>query len=152
MSDLLKPKIQEDMKAAMRAQDKERLGTIRLLMAAIKQREIDDRITLDDTAVVKVIEKMIKQRQDSIQQYEAGKRPDLAAKENQEIVVLKEYMPAQLSDTEILAAIDAAINASGATSLKDIGKVMNELKSKLQGRADMSIVSAKVKGRLESSK
>jgi uncharacterized protein YqeY len=148
MSDLLKPRIQEDMKAAMRAQDKQRLGTIRLLMAAIKQREIDDRITLDDAGVVKVIEKMIKQRQDSIAQYEAGKRPDLVAIENQEIVVLKDYMPAQMSEAEIVAAVDAAVKTSGAASIKDIGKVMNELKSKLQGRADMSIVSAKVKQRL----
>lgn len=150
MAEQLKSRIQEDMKAAMRAQNKERLGTIRLLLAAIKQREIDERITLDDVAIIKVIEKMIKQRQDSIQQYQAGNRADLADKENQEIVILKEYMPAQMSEAEMLAAIDQAIKVVNATSVKDIGKVMNELKPKLQGRADMGLVSTQVKKRLGS--
>lgn len=147
---MLKQRIQDDMKAAMKAQDKDRLGTIRLLIAAIKQREIDDRVSFDenDAGIVAIIEKMIKQRHESIRQYEAGKRPDLVEIEAKEITVLQGYMPSQMSETEILAAIDQTIKAVGASSPKDIGKVMNAIKPQLQGRADMTLVSAKVKERL----
>lgn len=146
----LKKKIQNDMVAAMRAKEKERLGTIRLLMAAIKQREIDDQTTLDNNGVLKVIEKMIKQRRDSIKQYEAGNRPELAEKENKEIDILQVYLPAQMSDADINAAIDEAIQSTDASSMKDMGKVMGVLKDKLQGRADMGAVSAKIKQRLDA--
>ncbi|WP_423062930.1 GatB/YqeY domain-containing protein [Candidiatus Paracoxiella cheracis] len=146
----LKKKIQNDMVAAMRAKEKERLGTIRLLMAAIKQREIDDQITLDNNGVLKVIEKMIKQRRDSIKQYETGNRPELAEKESKEIDILQVYMPAQMSDADINAAIDEAIQSTGASSMKDMGKVMGVLKDKLQGRADMGAVSAKIKQHLDA--
>ncbi len=146
----LKKKIQNDMVAAMRAKEKERLGTIRLLMAAIKQREIDDQITLDNNGVLKVIEKMIKQRRDSIKQYETGNRPELAEKESKEIDILQVYMPAQMSDADINAAIDEAIQSTGASSMKDMGKVMGVLKDKLQGRGDMGAVSAKIKQHLDA--
>ncbi len=149
MTSPLKNQIREDMKAALRAQDKQRLGTIRLLMAEIKQREIDDQIELDDTGIFGVIGKMIKQRKDSITQYKAGNRKDLADKEEQEIDVLKQYLPQQLSDAEIDKAIQAAIEKSGASSIKDIGKVMGVLKSTLQGRADMGMVSARVKAHFQ---
>ncbi|AAO91091.1 CBU_1594 family Dot/Icm type IV secretion system effector [Coxiella burnetii] len=148
MTESLKNRIQEDMKAAMRAQEKGRLGTIRLLLAAIKQREIDEQITLDDAGVMKVIEKMIKQRRDSITQYEAGNRPDLAEKEKQEIDVLQAYLPEALSDAEIDIAVKQAIEETGATSMKDMGQLMGVLKGKLQGRVDMSMVSKKVKEHL----
>ncbi|ABS77665.1 glutamyl-tRNA amidotransferase [Coxiella burnetii] len=148
MTESLKNRIQEDMKAAMRAQEKGRLGTIRLLLAAIKQREIDEQITLDDAGVMKVIEKMIKQRRDSITQYEAGNRPDLAEKEKQEIDVLQAYLPEALSDAEIDIAVKQAMEETGATSMKDMGQLMGVLKGKLQGRVDMSMVSKKVKEHL----
>jgi len=144
----LKKQIQNDMVAAMRSKEKERLGTIRMLLAAIKQREIDEKKTLDDNEALKVVEKMIKQRRESIKQYEAGNRPELAAKEHKEIEILQVYMPEQMNDAEIAAVIDAAIQSTGATSMKDMGKVMGALKEKLQGRADMSAVSAKIKARL----
>ncbi len=147
-ADDLKQTIQKDMVAAMREKDKERLGTIRMLLAAIKQREIDDQITLDNAGVTKVIEKMIKQRRESIKQFEAGNRPELAQKEQEEIDVLQVYMPAAMGDAEIAAAIDEAIEATAAESMKDMGKVMAALKDQLQGRADMSAVSAKIKERL----
>jgi len=144
----LKSRITEDMKAAMRAHEAERLSTIRMLLAAIKQREVDERIELTEADVLTVIEKMVKQRKDSITQFEAGKRPDLAAKERAEIDVLQTYMPAQATDAEIDAEIAAALAASGASGMAAMGKVMAVLKPKLAGRADMGAVSARVKTRL----
>ncbi len=146
----LKARITEDMKAAMRAHEAERLSTIRMLLAAIKQREVDERIELTDADVLGVIDKMVKQRKDSIAQFEAGKRPDLAAKERAEIDVLHAYMPAQASDAEIDAEIAAALAASGASGMAAMGKVMAVLKPKLAGRADMGAVSARVKAKLAS--
>jgi uncharacterized protein YqeY len=144
----LKARITEDMKTAMRAKDVARLSTIRMLLAAIKQREVDERIELTDADVLSVIEKMLKQRKDSIAQFEAGHREDLAAIERGEVLVLTTYMPAQLSDEEIGAEIAAALAASGASGMAAMGKVMAILKPKLAGRADMSAVSAKVKAKL----
>ena len=146
----LKARITEDMKDAMRAKDAPRLSTIRLLLAAIKQREVDERRELSDADVVAVIEKMVKQRRDSIAQFEAGKRPDLVAIEQGELGVLAGYQPQQLSDAEIEAAIAEAIAATGAAGPAGMGKVMAALKGKLAGRADMSAVSGKVKARLAS--
>ncbi|MGH8779647.1 GatB/YqeY domain-containing protein [Paraburkholderia sp.] len=144
----LKDQISDDMKTAMRARETERLGTIRLLLAAIKQREVDDRVTLDDAAITGVIDKMIKQRKDSISQFEAAGRDDLVSKEQGELVVLAAYMPAQLSDAEVAAEIDAAVAQTGAAGPQDMGKLMGVLKPKLAGRADMTAVSAKVKAAL----
>ena len=144
----LKARVTEDMKTAMRAKDVARLSTIRMLLAAIKQREVDERIELTDADVLSVIEKMLKQRKDSIAQFEAGHREDLAAIERGEVLVLTGYMPAQLSDEEIGAEIAAALAASGASGMAAMGKVMAILKPKLAGRADMSAVSAKVKAKL----
>ncbi|MEY3201099.1 MAG: hypothetical protein RIR70_649 [Pseudomonadota bacterium] len=144
----LKTQINEDMKSAMRNRDTAKLATIRLLMAAIKQREVDERIELDDSAVIGVIDKMIKQRRDSISQYEAAKRQDLADAEKQEIEVLTGYMPQAASPDEIAAVIKAAIEASGAQGPQAMGKVMAEVKAKLAGRADMTAVSAQVKAAL----
>ena len=144
----IKSRIQEDMKTAMRAQEKERLATIRLIMAAMKQREVDERIELNDEQVLAIMTKMIKQRRDSISQFEAGNRADLAQKEAEEIRVIQQYMPSQLSEAEVDQAIAAAIKESGATSGKDMGKVMGVLKAKLQGKADMTVVSARVKEKL----
>jgi uncharacterized protein len=143
----LKLRIQEDMKTAMKARDADRLGTIRLLMAAIKQREVDERIELDDAAITAVIEKMLKQRKDSIEQYEAAQRQDLADKEKAEVVVLKEYMPQALSAEEVAAAIDAVLAVHGAT-VSVMGKIMADLKAQLAGRADMAEVSKLVKTKL----
>ena len=144
----LKSQVIEDMKTAMRAKDSARLSTIRLLLAAIKQREVDERIELVDTDVLAIIDKMIKQRRDSITQFEAGKREDLAAIERAEVAVLQAYMPAQLPDTEIDALIDEAMAATGATGMGGMGKVMAALKPKLAGRADMGAVSARIKAKL----
>ena len=144
----LKARITEDMKDAMRAHDAARLSTIRMLLAAIKQREIDERIELGDADVLGVIEKMVKQRKDSIVQFEAGKREDLAAKERAEIDVLHGYLPAQASEAEIDAEIAAALAATGAAGMAGMGKVMAVLKPKLAGRADMGAVSARVKAKL----
>lgn len=144
----LKQQITEDMKAAMRAKDAARLGAIRLLLAAMKQREVDERIELSDADVVAIIEKMNKQRRDSISQYEAAGRQDLADVEKFEMGVLAAYMPQQFSEAEILAAVAGAIAASGATGQQDMGKVMGVLKSKLAGRADMGKVSALIKAQL----
>lgn len=144
----LKDRITEDMKTAMRARDAERLGTIRMVQAAIKQREVDERIALDDTQVLAVLEKMIKMRKESIAQFLSGGREDLAAKENKEIEQLQVYMPAQLSDAEVDALITDAIAKSGATSLKEMGKAMAWLKQSAQGRTDMAAVSAKLKAKL----
>jgi uncharacterized protein len=144
----LKERITDDMKSAMRSGDKERLGTIRLALAAIKQREVDERITLDDTQVLAVLEKMIKQRKEAITQFQAGARADLVAKETAEITVLEAYLPARLSDAELDALIAGAIASTGATSPKDMGKVIAQVKSQAQGRADMGAVSARVKAKL----
>ena len=144
----LKERITEDMKTVMRAGEKQRLATIRLLLAAIKQREVDERITLDDGQVLAVIEKMIKQRREAISQFEAGGRADLVAKESAEIVVLQAYLPAQLTAAEIDALIAEAIAATGAASIKDMGKVMGFVKGKAQGRADMGALSARIKQKL----
>lgn len=149
MAESLKELIQEDMKGAMRARDKARLGIIRLILAAIKQKEVDERISLDDAQVVLVLEKMIKQRRDSIVQYQQGHRPDLVAQESFEIEVIQAYMPKPLSEAELSELIDQALKESGASSPKDMGKVMKLLKSRVQGSADMQQVSAKVKQRLE---
>ena len=144
----LKGRITEDMKDAMRAKDTARLSAIRMLLAAIKQREVDERIELTDADVLAVIEKMIKQRKDSIAQFEAGKREDLAAVERAEVAVLGAYLPAQLSDAEIDALIAEAMAITGASGMAGMGKVMGLLKPKLAGRADLGAVSAKVKARL----
>ena len=144
----LKDRITEDMKGAMRAGDKARLGTIRLALAAIKQREVDERITLDDGQVLAVLEKMIKQRRESITQFESGGRADLVAKESAEIKVLQEYLPAQLGEAEIDALIAEAIAATGAASMKDMGKVMAAVKPRAQGRTDMGALSARIRQRL----
>jgi uncharacterized protein len=144
----LKDRINDDMKAAMRARESERLATIRLLLAAIKQREVDERVTLDDAAITAVIDKMIKQRKDSISQFEAAGRTDLVDKEVAELKVLADYMPAQLSEAEIAAEVQAAVAQTGAAGPQDMGKVMGVLKGKLAGRADMTAVSALVKAAL----
>ncbi|GAB4059561.1 GatB/YqeY domain-containing protein [Uliginosibacterium sediminicola] len=141
----LKERITEDMKTAMRAKDTARLSAIRLLLAAIKQKEVDERIVLDDDALLAIIEKQLKQRRDSVNQYEAAKREDLASAERFEIEVLSAYMPAGLSEAEIDAAVSAAIAETGASGPADMGKLMALLKPRLAGRADMSVVSAKIK-------
>ncbi len=144
----LKERITEDMKAAMRASDKERLLTIRMVQAAIKQREVDERIVLDDAQVIAVLEKMVKQRRESIVAFEQGGRADLADKEKTEITLLQAYLPAQLSAVEVDALIKEAIATTGATSMKDMGKVMGAVKAKAAGRADMGAVSASIKAAL----
>jgi uncharacterized protein YqeY len=144
----LKDQINDDLKQAMRDKNESRVATLRLLTAAIKQREVDERVTLDDARIVGVAEKLIKQSRESIEQYTKGNRPDLVAKEQADIAVWQAYMPAQLSDAEIDAAIAEAIGASGAASIKDMGKVMGLLKTKLAGRADMGKVGARIKARL----
>ena len=144
----LKSRITEDMKNAMRAKDTARLSTIRMLLAAIKQREVDERIELTDADVLSIIDKMIKQRRDSITQFEAGKREDLAAVERAEVALLAAYMPARLADAEIDALIAEAIAATGASGIAGMGKVMALLKPKLAGRADMGAVSARIKAKL----
>ena len=144
----LKDRITEDMKTAMRSGDKERLATVRLALAAIKQREVDERIVLDDPQVLAVLEKMIKQRREAITQFESGGRADLVAKETSEIAVLQHYLPAQLGEAEVDALIAAAIAESGATSIKDMGKVMALVKPKAAGRVDMGAVSARIKQKL----
>ena len=144
----LKGRITDDMKAAMRSGEKERLGVIRMITAAIKQREVDERISLDDAQVLSVLEKMIKQRKESVAQFQAGNRADLVAKESAEIALLQGYLPSQLSDSEIDALIADAIVSTGAVSIKDMGKVMGIIKGKAQGRADMAAVGAKIKAKL----
>ena len=147
---MLKSRIQDEMKSALKAGDKRRLGVIRLLLAAIKQREVDERIELDDNQVLAVLDKMVKQRRDSLQQYEQAGRTELAEQEAFEIGVLQEYLPAALSDAEVTAMIAEAISATGASSLRDMGKVMGQLKPKMQGRADLGAVSALIKQQLGS--
>ena len=144
----LKDRITEDMKSAMRAGEKERLGTVRLALAAIKQREVDERISLDDTQVLAVLEKMIKQRREAITQFQSGGRADLVAKESAEISVLQQYLPAQMSEAEIDTLIQEAIQSTGAASVKDMGKVMAAVKAKAAGRADMGAVSGRIKAKL----
>ena len=144
----LKEQLQQDMKQAMRGGDKRRLGAIRLVMAAIKQREVDERIELDDAAVTAVLDKMAKQRRESIAQYSKAGRDDLVEQENFELELLKTYLPEQLEAAEIDAMIEATIQSTGATSVKDMGKVMGQLRPRLQGRADMGAVSARIKARL----
>jgi len=144
----LKDKLQQDMKDALRGGDKRSLGVIRLILAAIKQREVDERIELDDAQITVVLDKMAKQRRDSLEHYEKAGRDDLADQETFELEMLKAYLPEQLGDAEITTLIDEAIQATGASSMKDMGKVMGQLKSKLQGRADMGAVSGRIKDRL----
>ena len=144
----LKARITEDMKNAMRAGEKDRLSCIRMIQAGIQQREVDERVTLDDAQVLSVIDKMIKQRRESLVQFEAGKRADLVAKESAEIAWLTGYLPAQLSDAEQDALIREAIAATGAASMKDMGKVMGWLKPRAQGRADLGALSARIKASL----
>jgi hypothetical protein len=144
----LKDRITEDEKAAMRARDSERLGTLRMLKAGMKQREVDERITLEDAHIIAIIEKMVKTRKESVEQFARGGREDLVAKETKEIELLQGYLPAQLSDAELDALISAAIAESGATSIKDMGKAMALLKQKAQGSTDMAAASAKLKAKL----
>jgi uncharacterized protein YqeY len=144
----LKERIQEDMKSAMRAAEKERLAIVRLILAAIKQREVDERIVLDDPQILAVLEKMGKQRRESIQQFESGARPDLAAKEAAELAIIHSYLPTPLGAAELDALIEEAVAQTGATSIKDMGKVMAQIKAKAQGRADMAAVGARIKARL----
>jgi len=144
----LKNQITEDMKSAMKAGDKDRLKVVRLILAAVKQVEIDKRIDIDDTGVLSVLDKMVKQRRDSVEQFEKGDREDLAAIERAEITVLEDYLPEQLSADELTALVDEVIVATGAESMRDMGKVMGQIKAKAAGRADMGAVSATVKERL----
>ena len=145
---MLKLQIQDDMKTAMKAGDKRRLGAVRLILAALKQKEVDERKELTDADVLGILEKMLKQRRDSIAQYEQAGRTDLAEQEAFEVGIIQGYMPAQLSDAEIAAIIEEAIAASGAKAMADMGKVMGLVKPRIQGRADMGAVSARVKQRL----
>ena len=144
----LKEQLSEDIKAAMRAKEGDKLSTLRLISAAIKQKEVDERIELTDARVLAVIEKMIKQRKDSIAQFKAGGRADLVAKEEAELAILSAYLPAQMSEAEVAAAVEAAIAASGAAGPQDMGKVMGILKPQLAGKADMGAVSQRIKARL----
>jgi uncharacterized protein YqeY len=146
----LKDRIQDDMKSAMRAKDKERLGAIRLIIAAVKQREVDERISLDDGQVIAVLERMLKQRRESIKQYSEAGRDDLADRESFESEIIQTYMPAALSASELDALIESAVAESGAQSVRDMGKVMGLIKNQAQGRADMSAVSDRVKQRLKT--
>ena len=144
----LKEKITNDMKESMRSGDKARLSVIRLILAAVKQREVDERIVLDDTQVLAVLDKMLKQRRESVVQFEKGGRADLVAQENAEITVIQHYMPAQLSETELDKLIADAIAASGAATMKDMGKVIGILKPQVQGKTDMGTLSGKIKSKL----
>jgi uncharacterized protein YqeY len=144
----LKQQLTEDMKTAMRGGDKDRLGVIRLILAAVKQREVDERIELDDMQTIAVLEKMLKQRKDSVSQYASAGREDLADVERAEMAVIEAYLPAKLSDAEIDALIDAAIAETGASSARDMGKVVAAVKTKAAGRADMAQVSGRIKARL----
>lgn len=145
MTSSIKGQIQEDMKTAMRSQEKERLATIRLILAALKQREVDERIVLTDDQIITTLDKMAKQRRQSIEEFEKGGRQDLADKEKEELKLIQSYLPAQLSASEIKTMIEAAIKETGAASARDMGKVMGILKPKLQGRADMTAVSTQIK-------
>lgn len=144
----LKQRITDDMKSCMREGDKERLGTIRLALSAIKQQEVDSRSTLEDADILAILDKMAKQRRESIEQFEKAGRDDLASKEKDELKVIQTYLPSQLSEEEIAAIIDEAIHTTGAQTMRDMGKIMGIIKPKMQGRADMSAVSALIKSRL----
>ena len=144
----LKEQITNDMKESMKSGAKERLAVIRLILAALKQKEVDERITLDDAQVLAILEKMLKQRRESVAQFAQGNRPDLVAKEEAEIKIIQGYMPAQLSEAELDALVAAAVAESGAASIKDMGKVMGILKPKIAGKADMGAVSARIKAKL----
>ncbi len=146
----LKDQVKEDMKSAMKAGDKDRLKVVRLVLAAIKQVEVDKRVELDDAAVLAVITRMVKQRRDSVEQFEKGGREDLATIERDEIAVLEDYLPEQLSADELAAMVDEVIQATGAEGIRDMGKVMGQIKAKAAGRADMGAVSATVKERLNA--
>jgi len=148
MSESLKSRIQEEMKIAMRAREKERVGTTRLIMSEIKQIEVDQRIELDDSQVIAVLDKMLKQRRDSISQFEKAERDDLVAKERAEVEIIQTFLPTQLTEAEIIDLIRAAVSETGAESARDMGKVMGILKPQLQGRADMKAVSGLVKSQL----
>jgi len=141
----LKERLTEDMKSTMRSGEKDRLATIRLILSGVKQREVDERIVLDDSQVLAVIEKMVKQRKESIAQFEAGGRPDLVAKEQAELSILSAYLPEPLSEADLDALIQAAMASTGATSIKDMGKVMAQVKTAAAGRADMAAVGARIK-------
>ena len=145
---MLTQRIQSDMKAAMKAGEKRKLGVIRLILAAIKQREVDERVELDDTQVLAVLDKMLKQRRDSLEQYSNANREDLAEQERFEVDICQQYMPAALGEDELIALVDQAIADTGATSMQDMGKVMGQVKPKAQGRADMGAISNMVKARL----
>lgn len=151
MTDTLKQRITDDVKTAMRAKEKARLGTLRLITSAIKQIEVDERIELDDSRILAVLDKMVKQRRDSITQFRDAGREELVEIEEQELVIIQEYMPAALSEEELSALIDEAISASGAASMQEMGKVMGILKPKVQGRADMGAVSASIKAKLSAA-
>lgn len=144
----LKARITDDMKIAMKARDADRLATIRLLLAAMKQKEVDERIELSDADIIAVIDRMLKQRRDSVSQYDAANRQDLADRERFEMTVLSGYLPQALTDAEIDALIDAAVVSTGAAGMQDMGKVMGVLKGQMAGRADMAAVSARIKARL----
>jgi hypothetical protein len=148
MSSTLKPQLTDDMKSSMKSGDKHRLGVVRLILAAIKQIEVDERIELDDTRILAVLDKMVKQRRESIAQYGKGGRDDLVAVEEAEIVIIQEYLPAALSEAEINTIVEQSIESTGAASIKDMGKLMGVLKPQLQGRADMGKVSQLIKSRL----
>lgn len=150
MADSLKAQLDAEMKSAMRNKEKDRLMTIRLILAAIKQREVDERITLDDSQVLAVLDKMVKQRRDSISQFQSAGRDDLVAKEEAELVVIQQFMPTALSEAEIDDLVAQAITDSGAASIKEMGKVMGLLKPQMQGRADMGAVSARIKAKLSA--
>ncbi|MCK5359640.1 MAG: GatB/YqeY domain-containing protein [Gammaproteobacteria bacterium] len=145
MADTIKDRIREDMKASMKGGDKARLGVIRMMMAAVKQREVDERIELDDDQVILILDKMLKQRRESISQFRSGDRIDLAEIEEQEILVIQDFLPQALTDNEVSKLIEEAIAESGATQIRDMGKVMGILKPKMQGRTDMALVSSRVK-------
>ena len=144
----LKQRITDDMKSAMKAKDSNALKAIRMILGAIKQKEVDERIELDDTAVTSVIQKMVKQRKDSISQFQAAGRDDLVANEESELTIINQYMPEQMSEAEIVAAIDAAIEQTGASSMQDMGKLMGTLKGQLAGKADMGQVSGLIRAKL----
>ena len=147
----LKTRLQDDMKTALKSKDKDRLGTIRLILAAVKQREVDERINLDDAAIITVLDRMAKQRRESISQFQNAGRTDLADKEEFELAVIQSYLPAALSDAELDQLIEAAMTESDASSIRDMGKVMALIKPKAQGRADMTALSARVKARLSAT-
>ena len=147
----LKTRLQDDMKTALKSKDKDRLGTIRLILAAVKQREVDERINLDDAAIITILDRMAKQRRESISQFQNAGRTDLADKEEFELAVIQSYLPAALSDAELDQLIEAAMTESDASSIRDMGKVMALIKPKAQGRADMSALSARVKARLSAT-